>query len=139
VLVIIYWDLGFPQGHLQSGGSLRRKGVLPGTGWVTPIEWGGHKVRTGGLGVDLGSIGPGNVGQDKAPEAPGPDFTGIFIPRISSSISKAKMWNCVPMAEVDKVAHRIVVFPQVLCFLPTLGSCSHPSYYNPTGLFQTGP
>jgi hypothetical protein len=32
ILVIIYWALKLPQGHLQGGGGLRRGGVLTGTG-----------------------------------------------------------------------------------------------------------
>jgi hypothetical protein len=37
-------------------------------------------VRTGGLGGDLGSIGPGEDKKVKASEASGPDFTDVFIP-----------------------------------------------------------
>jgi hypothetical protein len=40
ILAIIYWALDLPQGYLQGGGSLRRRGVLTETGWVPPIEWG---------------------------------------------------------------------------------------------------
>jgi hypothetical protein len=32
--VIIHWASDLPQGHLQGGGSLRRTGVLMGTGWI---------------------------------------------------------------------------------------------------------
>jgi hypothetical protein len=39
VLVMMHQALDFFLGHLKSGGSLRRKGVLVGTGWVPPIEW----------------------------------------------------------------------------------------------------
>jgi hypothetical protein len=39
-LVIIHWALDLPQGHLQSGRSLRRGGVLGESGWMPPIEWG---------------------------------------------------------------------------------------------------
>jgi hypothetical protein len=63
VLVIIYWVSGFPQGHLQSSGSLRRKGVLAGTGSVPPIEWGmwGENWRTwSGFGVHRTPGGQGS-------------------------------------------------------------------------------
>jgi hypothetical protein len=59
---------------------------------------------------------------------------------------EAKVWNWGLVAEVDKVAYRVVVFPQVpqpvqapLFFFSTLGSCGHPSYHNSTGLFQVRP
>jgi hypothetical protein len=40
VLVVIHLDIDLPQGHLQGGGSLRRRGVLMETIWMPPIEWG---------------------------------------------------------------------------------------------------
>jgi hypothetical protein len=42
-------------------------------------------VRTGGLGLGLRSVGPGEVRGIEALESSGPDFTDVTIPRASPS------------------------------------------------------
>jgi hypothetical protein len=51
---------------------------------------GGYGVRTGGLGVDLRSVGPGKVREIEAPEAAEPDFTGVAISQTSPSDVEGK-------------------------------------------------
>jgi hypothetical protein len=65
---------------------LRRGGVLAETDWRPPIEW----VRTGVLRVGMGSIGLREVRGLEAPEASGPDFTGVTVPQASSPNVKGK-------------------------------------------------
>jgi hypothetical protein len=93
----------------------------------------------------MGFIGLGEVRVVEAPEVSKPDFTGVLSLELPHPLSEAGVWNWALVAEVDRVAHRVLAPPQVphqyrlLCFLSTLGTCSHPSYHNPTGLFQTEP
>jgi hypothetical protein len=47
-------------------------------------------VRVGGLRVDLGSLGPGEVREVKAHEVSEPDFTGVTVPHASSSNVKGE-------------------------------------------------
>jgi hypothetical protein len=69
-------------------------------------------VRTGGLRVGMGSIGLGKVKGVEAPGASGPYFTGVTSLGFPHSMLKARVWNWVPVAKVDKVVHRAVAFPQ---------------------------
>jgi hypothetical protein len=60
MLVIIYWASDFSQRHLQGSGSQVERGSS--LGLVGYLQWNeGCRVRTGGLGVDLGSIEPREV------------------------------------------------------------------------------
>jgi hypothetical protein len=57
-------------------------------------------VRTGRLSVGMGSTGLREVKGVEASEA-------------SPSDVKGRVWSWAPVAEVDKAAHRMVVFPWV--------------------------
>jgi hypothetical protein len=62
----------------------------------------------------MGSIGLREARGVEAPKASGPDFTVVTVPQASpSNVGGRGAELGVPVAEVDKVTHRVVVFPQV--------------------------
>jgi hypothetical protein len=70
-------------------------------------------MRTGRLRVGMGSIGLGEVSRVEAPGYPGQILQVCTSLGFLHQMSEARVWNWVPVAEVDKVAHMAVAFPQV--------------------------
>jgi hypothetical protein len=104
----------------------------------------GYGVRTGEFGVGLGSMGPGEVGWGGwGPRGIWARFYRCDRPSVFPIW--CWRWECGNGCRWQRWIkwhkgwwHFIGFLGQhrPLCFLPTLGSCGHRSYHNPTGLFQ---